>query len=120
MTRAVKFRAYDPEKKIMIDDQDQDAQKHYKFTLGGWIHDTVWRIGKLNGTLMQYTGLRDRNGVEIYEGDIIDSQSLWQGEVWWNEQNLQWWANDHPLWVISKPEIIGNIYQHPELLERQE
>lgn len=72
--------------------------------------------------LMQYTGLKDKNGKEIYEGDIVKT---FKGEICIVEYNY----NGFGLKVIdkSKPygwvdfieyqlEVIGNIYDNPELL----
>ena len=87
--------------------------------------------------LMQYTGLKDKNGVEIYEGDLLLDKSqtgvdLIPKKVIWSDHRPRngWiapfvkphWAHDlQPinlgLAIDSGYEIIGNIYQNPELLK---
>ena len=65
--------------------------------------------------LMQYTGLKDKNGKEIYEGDIVveteQDDSTLQRTVVWNESFGGW-----SLFNKSAYEIIGNIYENPELI----
>ena len=78
--------------------------------------------------LMQYTGLKDKNGVEIYEGDILDgycSQGRVRlGALEWQQTKLRFYApprramNDADLFErMSSYEVIGNIWENPELLE---
>lgn len=74
--------------------------------------------------LMQFTGLTDKNGKEIYEGDIVREWPKKSNKVsfivyrnkgfWVDDENYGWEGED--LWNWNKIEIIGNIHENPELL----
>lgn len=93
-------------------------------------------------TVGQFTGLRDKHGVEIYEGDILRytqhrgylvpnliASVIWCGNrrPWnwpiWGTDHLEHWdlftAHELQTDVLDYLEIIGNIYENPELLEQK-
>ena len=74
--------------------------------------------------LMQYTGLKDKNGVEIYEGDVVVYADIsGSGRPIVFEPRIIKWFKDSCNFNLCKGgpdttlEVIGNIYENPELLE---
>lgn len=115
--REIKFRAWDKENKKLISWRDICSYYNLLSML-----DPVARDYD-RYEVMQYTGLHDKNGKEIYEGDILQWQEA-------NKDHSGYWVvydhTDFKLWngkyhkTIIDPtwyEVIGNIYENPELLE---
>lgn len=77
--------------------------------------------------IMQYTGLKDKNGVEIYEGDIVEFIGHKNRVIEWTPEKNHysgWYATGDirplPLYSGQEPntiEVIGNIYENPELIK---
>lgn len=118
-----KFRAWDKEEKIMIDWIDLDMSKDggeddfIVFEPTGPVKSAI-----TNPILMQSTGLKDKNGVEIYEGDIVENSHKEIGFIkncsdafCFNRQEWNFYLSG--IGAGSPFEILGNIYENPELLE---
>jgi uncharacterized phage protein (TIGR01671 family) len=129
--RDIKFRAWDKDRKAMVyefsDKLNGKAYKLFyedgKLFCGNYLENGDWNQPEL----MQYTGLKDKSGKEIYEGDIIDFDGK-MTLVSWSEKFASFcikndtWMFQHWFGEAVNPsdcEVIGNIYEHPELLSRQ-
>jgi len=126
--RTIKFRAWDKERGKMLSEVHLEDDE----CLGEF---SLCRLNKcLSETkliLMQYTGLKDKNGKEIYEGDIVYFERAgkdhdwkkpgWQNTIVWNEDcacfEEKESGNEIDREEMAKVEIIGNIYENPELLK---
>lgn len=128
MNREIKFRGKNYENKWKYGDLVQEKWGQGKAIMIKK-DTTAWSV--LEDTVGQYTGLHDKNGKEIYEGDIVvDKEDEVMGEITWNEEEASFYfsilyengtyeeekLND---WA-SVLEVIGNIYDNPELLGGEE
>lgn len=137
--REIRFRAWDKDKKRMIYlANNMGSQTHLQLNNHSWgvfepDSEDYYGIASANSNLgdilMQYTGLKDKNGNEIYEGDIVKCD-YFTGIVEYRENaGLYLIGNEKEGKAItffdiqmSKAivEVIGNIYENPELLEGRE
>jgi len=111
--REIKFRAWD--------------ERNKSYTYSGFGEKTftifVKRVNVPRYKIEQYTGLKDKNGKEIYEGDIVGEEGIVYLVEF--EDGMFELAHGTPLidWIYARErqgleiEIIGNIHEIPELLE---
>ena len=122
-----KYRAWDKELQTMLDVSLIDFKK-------GVLVGEHWEFGETNFMsfdeieLMQSTGLFDRNGKEIFEGDVLGTKDGLLNGVVEYRSDLGMWTNSLISYnnferlcnVAGNREIIGNIYENKEILEKKE
>jgi len=114
--REIKFRFWDKELKKF-------SELPQKYKIEDINYYTDYEI-------IQYTGLKDKNGKEIYEGDVLHAKGFWGIYIVWDKENARFGILNTD-WVVSQGhimkmpifelssvyEIVGNIYENTELLE---
>ena len=139
--REIKFRARDLDNKIyyfsVFDVQSTDLDDRYFYING---HSELM----VKDTLEEFTGLKDKNGVPIFEGDLLrveEESAPWRSKpsgklllCKWDEkmsgfglERISYYGDDdygNKHWIVSalnyKAEVIGNIYENPDLLSPKE
>ena len=141
MTRPIEFRAWEEKTKTMCDwncmrqtafnsinvlaaaERFEESGRDHKY-----LHFSSWFYNVFNNpdiVLEQFTGLLDKNGVKVFEGDIIKSEFFdGYGVVIFNENNTSFCVeiNDGIRFYslccsLAKGCVAGNIHQNPELLK---
>jgi len=137
--REIKFRVWDKKKMHYLDDE--------------YVSEGIYNSKNKEHILMQFTGLKDKNGKEIYEGDVIklhcsaNENHVITATIEWYEElarfipaihnkkikvvggasegkrvsmgEMHSWCGAHYCFSISRYlEVIGNIYENPELLKK--
>lgn len=123
--REIKFRVYIKSlKKIeAVREISFGGKEILGIRVSSFITDSY--ITEMDYELMQYTGLKDKNGKEIYEGDILkDIKTEKISQIYWNGITASFKlkgeiGEDNELFDVHGSEIIGNIYENPELLNEQ-
>ena len=125
--REIKFRAWDGKQMCYPSDTNHKWADEVQGTpyrklmylpmsyLLGDSNDAVW---------LQYTGLKDKNGKEIYEGDILESKTF---NEWGEYEKCTIEVKDIRIFYFrtmqlqlseKEQKVIGNIYENPELLTK--
>ena len=103
--REIKFRAW------FIDIDDGGRMIHFDEMIRN-----AWNVTSLNASgfnIMQYTGLKDKNGNKIFEGDRIQDEEHFYYTVYWSSTQLSWMCCGEHLadFIRCGIEIIGNIHE---------
>ena len=117
-----RFRAWLKEDKEMIDVDEMHFKNGELDFIGNGI---TWMYKKSDIVLMQSTGFKDKNGKEIFEGDILGTDGgLLDGVVeyrtdlgMWTNSLLRYNNFERLCCIANSREIIGNIHTNPELAE---
>ena len=130
--KELKFRAWDTKYKgwcthFVIDNY---GNAHSIFGTISSIEDNQ-RYWKEHVVIMQFTGLYDRHGKEIYDGDIVKFSGYYFGDtyekesveaVYWNHKEKSYSYNFQNIGFQEGPtwcEVIGNIFDNPELMKEE-
>lgn len=133
--REIKFRAWngrDMSDPFLIDEVCEECGT---YCFGGGALGPKFNFNEC--TLMQFTGLRDKDGKEVYEGDVVNATWVFQGGIREIRNAPVTYLDDSCAFVFGTPntgfvawievhlshrkeiEVIGNLYENPELLEKK-
>lgn len=131
MRREIKFRAWDSVMNEMFYDSELSNGDLLVIHMDGRLElsdDDTYKVSDFN--ILQFTGLRDENGKEIYEGDIVKVAGF-------SPRNyLVIWDEDYGSWILREDvslmeeriryehfknsQVVGNIYENPNMFKKEE
>ena len=120
--RDIKFRVWDNERNVMFNSKSVDInffKGKIEITSDTIRYDEVYTDEIKDFELMQYVGCKDKNNKEIYEGDIVKTkehigQIIYSKGMFFIDVKEDFYL---PIYNVSEfMEVIGNIYENPELL----
>ena len=130
MKREIKFRAWDEKLKMMttpfIDFLIFEESENFR--KGQVLHQHFEDDDFVPTEIMQYTGLKDKNGQEVYEGDIVKmydpyTKTIITTEVIWDDPNcrfaMKYTFVDFDFLISDEIEVIGNVHENPKLLKQE-
>ena len=129
MREEIEFRAWNKEKKIMVYENEDSSDDYWDGVCMSDVDMVNTRLNNNKYVWLQFTGLKDKNKIKIYRGDIIKINSC-KYVVEFEDYK----------WIYKKPfgfmccahydiefgdkkysvEVIGNIYKNPELLKEED
>lgn len=125
--RDIKFRIWDGVKNEWLASSSKDALPYYGFALVGEVMTVqsppYWSLDEGN-VVEQFTGLKDKNGTEIYEGDILIDDTGEPIEYWVVKFTDGGFVGEcagvaESLFELTNLEVAGNIHKDPELVEEK-
>lgn len=123
MNREIKFRIWADNQfyyKCLVGNTNDTDDKKYTCPVV-WVDDWKEWVNCDNGIISQYTGLKDKNGVEVYEGDKVMFDYEWTkpdeiGVITWNKDTASFQIKGHipssSMKHLDRMKVIGNIYEN--------
>lgn len=132
MSRSLKFRVWSKNENKYLSQDDlvnfwirpNDFTTCFMEWRSGFDGETMFETKESDFVYQQYTGLKDKNNKEIYDGDILQYNNL-RYEVRWDEYewkavcsyyNKYHWPTIEPFGLVGCSIVVGNTFENPELL----
>lgn len=126
MNREIKFRIWADNQfyyKCLVGNTNDTDDKKYTCPVV-WLDDRKEWVNCDNGIISQYTGIKDKNGVEVYEGDKVMFDYEWTkpdeiGVITWNKDTASFQIKGHipssSMKHLDRMKVIGNVWDKNEV-----